>query len=183
MTGDSKALLPDLVKKFNETGDAPNFILLDADHSTDAVRTDIESLLLLKPRGNVVILLHDSFNPDCRRGMTTAKWESSPHVHSVEIDFVPGIFHARAFDTAAPRSMWAGLACAIMKPEHRHRELIVQECQKELFEAVRAVSVHAGVTPPPPRPALPPLPVRVSPPHQNGWRGRWRRRMLGKPIP
>ena len=36
------------------------------------------------------IAVHDSGNPECRRGISSASWASSPYVHSVELDFVPG---------------------------------------------------------------------------------------------
>ncbi len=35
-------------------------------------------------------MMHDSFNPECRRGMQEADWEKSPYVKWVDFDFVPG---------------------------------------------------------------------------------------------
>jgi len=127
LTGDSKETLPRLIRKFNESDDTPDFVLLDSTHSTEGIKREVEALLKLRPNKDVVVLLHDSFNPDCRLGMTMVDWESSPYVHYVEIDFIPGGFNARAYDTAVAGSMWSGFACAIMKPKLRTGGLIVQE--------------------------------------------------------
>jgi hypothetical protein len=56
---------------------------------------------------------------------------------------VPGVYHFEAFDTAMPRSMFGGLAVAVMRPERRVGPLIIHQCQKGLFETVLALSCHA----------------------------------------
>jgi hypothetical protein len=75
-------------------------------------------------------------------------------VQWVDLDFVPGIYHQHAYDTADARSMWGGFACAYLTPEPRTHRLEVRESQRGLFEAVKAVSAHAA--PPPAAPAPPP---------------------------
>ncbi len=47
-----------------------------------------------------------------------------------------------AFDTAEARSMFGGLAVALMLPEPRDFDLIVQESQRGLYDAVFAQSCH-----------------------------------------
>ena len=44
-----------------------------------------------------MVILHDSFNPECREGMRTANWAANPQVHAVELD------------RAALAGDWAGL--------------------------------------------------------------------------
>jgi hypothetical protein len=56
--------------------------VVDADHSRKAVKADIEGLLDCTE----VILMHDSFNPDCRRGMLDALEHQSSHAYN--LDFV-----------------------------------------------------------------------------------------------
>lgn len=136
-TGDSGRVLPDLIKELNERKVSVGFVLIDGDHSAEGVRRDIEALLELQPQQQLVIILHDSFNPACRKGMQTANWAKSSFVHSVELDFIPGIYHYDAFDTAEPRSMWGGFGCAILSPEKRVGTLLIQESQKGLHEAVK----------------------------------------------
>ncbi len=142
-SGTSVHLLPDLVASFNRAGKTPQFVLVDGDHSTEGVRRDIESLLALQPVNDVVVILHDSFNPDCRAGMTSANWSSSPHVHAVEIDFVPGAFFQEPYGTVPAGSMWGGFGCALLKPERRQGVLEIKQSERKVFETVlRQLSIH-----------------------------------------
>jgi hypothetical protein len=143
LTGDSRQLLPGLLNRITEDGEELGFVLIDGDHSTEGVRSDINNILRYTPVRPVFIVFHDSFNPDCRRGVLTADWSKCDHVHYVEVDFVPGVYHFEAFDTAAPRSMFGGLAVAIMRPEPRVGPLSIHQSQKGLFEAVFISSRHA----------------------------------------
>jgi hypothetical protein len=141
-TGNSSAILPVLLQKHIDNGVPVEFILIDGDHSTQGVKRDIESVIAIKPEKQLIILMHDSFNPACRKGMITADWQSSPYVHQVEIDFIPGIFHERAYDTASAGSMWGGFAIGILQPEKREGELVVSQKQQGLFEAVYKASSY-----------------------------------------
>lgn len=141
-SGDSRRVLPDLVGELNDQKRPVGFVLIDGDHSAAGVRRDIEALLELQPQQQVVFVLHDSFNPACREGMRTANWAKSPFVQQVELDFIPGIYHYEAHDTAEPRTMWGGFACAVLMPEKRNGPLIVQESQLHLHEAIKRVSGH-----------------------------------------
>src|SRR6266487_3601402 len=58
-SGDSKRLLPDLVRELNEQKRAVDFVLIDGDHSVAGVRRDIEVLLELQPQRQMVFILHD----------------------------------------------------------------------------------------------------------------------------
>ncbi len=141
-TGDSQALLPKVVQEINRSGADLGFVLIDGNHSASGIRRDIDALLELVPRTAVVMLMHDSFNPDCRTGMKSASWELCPYVHFVELDLVPGVFIAGTVDTAAPRTMWGGFACAVLLPEKRSGSLAVQESQEEMHGAVKRISSH-----------------------------------------
>jgi hypothetical protein len=72
--------------------------LIDADHSRSAVLNDIQGIL---PYANV-ILMHDSFNPQCRKGMISAL--KSQNSHAYYLDFIPSILKADG--------LWGGLAIA-----------------------------------------------------------------------
>jgi Methyltransferase domain len=143
LTGDSRQILPALLNRIMQRGEELGFVLIDGDHSIEGVRCDINNVLRYTPLRPVFIVLHDSFNPDCRKGILTADWSMCDHVHYVEVDFVPGVYHFEAFDTAAPRSMFGGLAVAVMRPERRVGPLAIHQCQKGLFEAVFISSRHA----------------------------------------
>lgn len=142
LSGDSKTLLPTLLARL-ETDRAPlGFVFIDGDHSTEGVRADINAVLRFKPNRPIFVVFHDSFNPECRSGILTADWHGCPYVHYVEIDFIPGVFHFEAFDTAPARSMYGGLALALMLPEKRNFDLQIHESQRGLFEAVFKNSCH-----------------------------------------
>lgn len=151
--GDSKAMVADVLREIEESGQQLGFVLIDGDHSTAAVRGDINAILKHKPTRDVFIVFHDSFNPACREGILSADWVACPYIHYVEIDFVQGVFHAKGEGNAQDRSMWGGLAVALMKPEKRDFELTILQSQEGLFDTVYATSCHV----PPPK-APPPSP-------------------------
>jgi len=62
------------------------------------------------------IVMHDSFNPECREGLRAANWEANPHVQFVELDFTAGQVSTQP-ESADQR--WGGLALAMMTPEKR----------------------------------------------------------------
>jgi hypothetical protein len=142
-SGDSATLMPTILEQYSLNGRSVELVLIDGDHSAEGVRRDINALLQWQPKNRCLVLMHDSFNPACREGISAASWNSSPYVQSVDLDFVPGIYHQEAIDTAAPRTMWGGLALAIMTPEKRMGQLEIQASQQRLFDAVYVVSSHA----------------------------------------
>lgn len=142
-TGSSADLLPSVLDAAEQAKEPVGFVLIDGDHSTKGVRRDINSLLSVPPSCELVVLMHDSFNPNCRAGIVSANWQLCPYVHEVEVDFIPGVYHQHAHDTAAARTMWGGFACAVLKPEPRQADLVISQCQQGLFEAVYLQSSHA----------------------------------------
>lgn len=141
-TGDSKTELPQLLREIQQKTEDLGFVLIDGDHSEQGVRTDLNAALAYTPTRPLLIVLHDSFNPSCRKGILSADW-SSPYIHFAEIDFVPGVFHAKAFDTAEAGTMYGGLALIIMQPARRTGPLTVHQCQEGMFDAVFLQSIHA----------------------------------------
>lgn len=137
LAGKSRDVLPGVLERIRENGESLGFVLIDGDHSADGVRDDINLVLGHVPSRPVYVVFHDSFNPDCRRGILAADWKQCPHVHYVEVDFIPGVYHFNRFDTALPRSMWGGLAVAVMLPEARAGDLTIHQSQEGLFKTVR----------------------------------------------
>ena len=72
--------------------------IIDADHSRKAVANDVSGIL---PHAEV-ILMHDSFNPACRRGMLDALEPQSSH--AFYLDFIPSILKRDG--------LWGGFAIA-----------------------------------------------------------------------
>jgi hypothetical protein len=79
-------------------------------------------------------VIHDSFNPNCRRGMLEADWKRSPHVHWVDIDFVPG----RLVEDDGPfrGQLWGGLAVAYLSAIRRRGDLAIHCSADEMFQAM-----------------------------------------------
>jgi hypothetical protein len=137
--GDSRVLLPDLLRRLEPTQAGPTFIFLDGDHTAEGVCADITNALTFKPRYPTVVMGHDSFNPDCRKGMLDVRWDASPHVHVVELDFQ----HGSIFDrTTPPYQMWGGLFFALLLPERRTGSLSVSRRHQTLFDVAYARSAH-----------------------------------------
>lgn len=142
LSGDSKKLLPNLLRHLQAENAPLGFVLIDGDHSTEGVKSDIDAVLDFKPNRPIFIVFHDSFHPASRAGILAAGWEKCPYVHYVEIDFIPGVFHYDAFDTAPARSMYGGLALALMLPNKRDFDLKIHQSQRGLFETVFKNSCH-----------------------------------------
>ena len=147
VSGDSRETLAAIIDDLNAKEQSPEFVLVDGDHSEAGVRSDVNLILQIRPQRPMVIMMHDSFNPNCRGGMLTSAWEACPFVQSVDIDFIPGLYAASSYDTAKAGSMWSGLACAILTPETRQGELVIRQSQEKVFEAVKRISIHSTESP------------------------------------
>ncbi|MCP4778522.1 MAG: class I SAM-dependent methyltransferase, partial [Planctomycetaceae bacterium] len=142
-TGDSKALIADVLDEIRQRGSRLGFVLIDGDHTTEGVRGDINAVLQHVPDRDMYVVFHDSFNPPAREGILSAAWQDCPYVHFVEVDYVPGVYHHQAFDTAPARSMYGGLAVALLKPEPRQDPLVIHQSQQGLFDVVFQSSCYA----------------------------------------
>ena len=72
--------------------------IIDADHSRKAVSADINAII----EHSDIILMHDSFNPDCRKGMVDALKKQDSHAYY--LDFIPSV--------SKHDGLWGGLAIA-----------------------------------------------------------------------
>jgi hypothetical protein len=134
LTGQSSHVAPLLLEELDARGIAVEFILIDADHSAEGVKRDTAWLLEYVPKKPLFVMLHDSFNPECRRGMLETRWARSPYCHWVDLDFVPGriIEHGGITDG----EVWGGLALAYFLPQPRHGALAVGQSAHRTFAAL-----------------------------------------------
>jgi glycosyltransferase involved in cell wall biosynthesis len=141
LTGSSPAVVPKLLAELDSQGIPVEFILIDADHSGEGIKRDIEWLTNYVPMKPLFVALHDSFNPNCRRGMMEGVWDRSPYCQWVDLDFVPGrlIEHGGG----GTGEMWGGLALAFFQPTPRNGPLTVGRSAEQMFQAVQAVSISA----------------------------------------
>jgi hypothetical protein len=141
VTGPSQETLPKLIERMQASGEALEFVLIDADHSPEGVRRDINSVLRYRPHRPLYVIMHDSFNPACRGGMKAAEWSSNPHTHMVELDFVVGRFVTEE-DGAEYRQMWCGFALGVLLPEERQGDVIMRENESLAYETALRHSAY-----------------------------------------
>lgn len=126
--------LPLLLKELDAENIPVEFVLIDGDHSAEGVKHGLDTLMSYVPKKPLFVVLHDSFNPECRRGMLEANWDKSPYVHWVDIDFIPG----RLVEDGekAHGEICGGLALVHMKPEIRSNKLIINQTAREMYEKI-----------------------------------------------
>jgi len=136
LIGRSDETLPPLIDRLQREKTEVGFVLIDGDHSTDGVRRDIDNILRYKPSTTLYIIMHDSFNPVVRRGLTAANWSGCPYVQRVELDLVAGSVNTSPNFRG---QLWGGLAIGILTPEPRNGDLeITAGSQLTYCAALRA---------------------------------------------
>lgn len=137
--GDSKETLPKLLDDLSSSGQQPDFILIDGDHSLNGVKMDIQHILKMKITKPLVVLMHDSFNPDCRKGMLEVDYESYPCVELVDIDFVQGIYSP---NERTKGEMWGGFGIIYLNREAKRKEPLVKQSNSYSYERMYKLSSH-----------------------------------------
>lgn len=139
VTGDTAVTLPPIVDALSRGQEDLGFVLVDGSHETEGVRHDIDTCLRYVPRSApCVIAMHDSANPAVRAGILAAGWHECPHVHALDVDFVPGLLHARS---DIRNQLWGGLAVGLLLPERRRGPLDLRASFAHTLDAVqRAVA-------------------------------------------
>lgn len=112
-TGDSHQLLGEYLSQ--EEGPI-DFVLIDGDHSAEGVRRDIVDVLGADAVAETVIVLHDTLNPEVRRGIEAAGIAEHPKVALYELDMVPGYLARRE---PYRLQMWGGLGVIVVNAPHR----------------------------------------------------------------
>ena len=142
IVGPSQETLPVLLDHIVADPSHPplDFVFVDGDHTRAGVAGDLAALLRHRPQNRVVILMHDVANPECRQGMLDVDWAGNPHVHYIDLDFLPGILH---HITTSYRQMWGGFGLALMLPEERAAPLAIRACLPQQYDAMYRGSFHA----------------------------------------
>ncbi|MEX0641083.1 MAG: class I SAM-dependent methyltransferase [Pirellulales bacterium] len=139
VTGPSHETLPRLLDRLQREQVAVGLMLIDGDHSLEGVQGDIHALIGYRPITTMYVVMHDSFNPSARKGIRTARWHENPYVHSVELDFIPGMMHKGG---KFHREMWGGFALAQLRPEARTGPLTISARKEHFYRTVWGHSVH-----------------------------------------
>jgi Methyltransferase domain len=134
--GDSRVLLPELLRDLQERAETVDFALIDGDHSSEGVRRDLASLLDSAVADSAVILLHDTMNPEVRAGIELAGLAARANVVYYELDFVAGYeFVGGHFDGQT----WGGLGLVVTGDRRNsgYGPSPAQTLYRESFEVMR----------------------------------------------
>jgi hypothetical protein len=127
--GDSKRTLPSLIDKINKSDEIINFILVDADHEYDGVYSDLSNILKIKPKDDLVILIHDSWYTPSRQAICNIPWNDNQYIHFIDTDYVCG-----DVGFIAGKNQYIGGFCLIiMSPEKREKKLEIKQSHDYMY--------------------------------------------------
>ena len=106
IVGNSHEILHEVFEKIEREGRTLNFILVDGDHSKNGVYNDLKSILDYPHKNSLTVILHDSYNPQCRKGMRKINYSDYKNIEYIELDYIPGTF----WHNDTYREMWGGFA-------------------------------------------------------------------------
>jgi hypothetical protein len=138
-TGDSKVLLPELLRSLEAEDQAVDVALVDGDHSADGVHRDIVNLLGSSATSSTLILLHDTMNEETRAGIERVGLSEHPKVVYHELDFIPGYeFVGGHFDG----QVWGGLGLVVTgdRGVDGYRDSPAQTRYREPFQSFHAAA-------------------------------------------
>jgi hypothetical protein len=137
IVGEGDKLVHDLFARIDQEGKKLDFILVDGDHTCAGVQRDLHAILSYPHKNPFVILLHDSFNPQCRKGISSIPYNRYPAVEYVELDYITGSF----WHNDTYREMWGGLAMIRVNPENQ-QPLEIVASQGHLYRRALWGSTH-----------------------------------------
>ena len=136
--GNSYEILASIFEEIENSGKKLEFILVDGDHSKNGVFKDLEAILKYPHKNKITIILHDSFNPQCRAGIKAVDFSSNRMVEYVELDYIMGSYSPN--DNFL--EMWGGFGMVKLNPTYQGPVVSVSESQKKLFRLAHLFSKH-----------------------------------------
>ncbi len=131
-------IIHELFKEIDQQGKKLGFILVDGDHTKKGVSQDIEAILSYPHKHPFTIILHDSFNPQCRKGIACVDYKKYPAVEYVELDYITGSY----WHNDTYREMWGGFGMIRVNPSKKDPGVIINESQGHLFKLTFLGSAH-----------------------------------------
>ncbi len=144
-TGDSHALLPEVLAELAKEGAGVDFVLVDGDHTPDGVESDMRDLLASDAIRQTIVLAHDTLNDEVREGLARVDYAAEPKVVHADLDFVGGhLSEGGDFEN----QLWGGLGLVVIDAEGSlDLAGAVESGFYDLFELIAPVrdSLVAGV--------------------------------------
>lgn len=134
--GDSREVLPKLLRRFEAEGRNVDFVLVDGDHSAEGTRTDLVNLLSSPALRRTLILVHDTFNETVREGVESVGFEEFPDIRYAHLDFVCG-YMARSGPFES--QLWGGLGLVIVDATDpaRRGQPIAESHYRDAYSMIR----------------------------------------------
>jgi cephalosporin hydroxylase len=130
--GNSALTVPILVENINNGSEEIGLVIIDADHEYNGVYTDIQSISKLKPKKDMIILIHDSWYTPSRKAICDFDWNICPHVHFIDTDFCAG-------DLISQNMTMGGLALIVISPELRQGDIKITKSQDFMYRTLNNV--------------------------------------------
>ena len=137
IVGDSSHEISKVLNQVSKVNRKVEFILIDGDHSKKAVKNDLKKILEFNFIHPLTIILHDSFNPSCRRGIKSINFKNYNNVEYVDLDYVTGSFSPNKNF----REMWGGFCLIKINPFNKQQSDIFLS-QNSLYRSTYFFSVH-----------------------------------------
>lgn len=138
VVGDSSQCLLTIFEKIKTENRRLDFILVDGDHTRKGVYKDLEAIFSYPHTHPITILMHDSFNPECRKGIRDFLTNHPEKIAYAELDYVTGSY----WHNDTYREMWGGLAMVKLDPSQKSSKGELGQSQKHLFESTHLHSIH-----------------------------------------
>lgn len=135
-TGPSTEILPRLFQACRDF----DFVLIDGDHSHAGAHHDLKAVIKAIDRHDCHLLLHDSMNPEVRRGILDVDLQNYPHVAYADLDFVPGVLNSVP---GWEDTLWGGFAYVRLAVEARSTPLEVAQLCGRQFDRLQAFHYQA----------------------------------------
>lgn len=136
--GKSYDIINKVLKEIESKNGKINFILVDGDHSRNGVKKDLEHILSHDFKHPLTIILHDSFNPQCRAGMKSINYNNYNFIEHIDLDFIHGCFSPNE----NYKEMWGGFAIIKINPKINESSSFVNQSQDLLFKTIYRNSIH-----------------------------------------
>ncbi len=115
--------LPSIFNEFDVAGEPLDLIVMAGDGAQSEIRDAIGLVLGYRPMVPFVVVIWKAGERACRDALCSVSWAANPHVHGVDLDFLPGRPSCNASEEGQLRG---GVALVYLSPAPRAGELVVK---------------------------------------------------------
>ena len=105
--------------------------------SKNGIKNDLEAILTHKFNNPLTIIVHDSFNPQCRKGIKSIDYKRFKNIKHIDLDYITGCFSPNKDF----KEMWGGFAMIQLDPTNTN-PVSIMGSQEQLFKRAYLSSMH-----------------------------------------